>query len=136
MAKHFKPCDGYRSFPTASRRSVAHHDFAAIQSVSASFYRRGYMFEEDGSNNEKLGWLEGKSPAKYGLVCKYVRDMAHVIAGCRRVLHDEGKLVFVLADNKMEGRTVPVVNIVMELLVVLNFQSVTSVRRRIKTGRR
>jgi DNA modification methylase len=83
-----------------------------------------------------MGWLERKSPAKYRLVCKYVLDMAQVITGCRRALHENGKLVFVLADNKMEGRTVPVVNLVKELLVALDFQNVASIRRRIKTGRR
>jgi len=83
-----------------------------------------------------LIWLERNSPAKYRLVCRYVLDMAEVIFGCRRALRDDGKLVFVLADNKIEGRTVPVVSITKELLVGMGFHAVASVRRRIKNGRR
>jgi DNA methylase. len=85
---------------------------------------------------QTLAWLEKSSPAKYRLVCRYVLDMAQVIRGCRRVLRESGKLVFVLADNKLEGRSVPIVRITEELLRVTNFQRVASVRRRIKNGRR
>jgi DNA modification methylase len=83
-----------------------------------------------------LNWLERKVPSKYRLVCEYVIDMAQVIAGCRHVLNKNGKIIFVLADNKIAGRTIPVVNIVMELLISDGFEHVKSVRRRIKNHRR
>lgn len=47
-----------------------------------------------------------------------------------------GKIVFVLADNTIAGRTIPVVNIVKELLSVNGFKHVKGVRKRIKNHRR
>jgi 16S rRNA G966 N2-methylase RsmD len=83
-----------------------------------------------------VGWLERKAPSKYHLVCKYVDDMAKIIAGCKHALRKDGKIVFVLADNKIAGRTIPVVNIVKELLATNGFRCVKSSRRRIENGRR
>lgn len=83
-----------------------------------------------------LGWLERKAPSKYRLVCKYIIDMAQVVGGCSHVLNKNGKIIFVLADNKIAGRTIPVINIVKELLSSNGFERVKSVRRRIKNHRR
>ena len=83
-----------------------------------------------------LIWLKQKAPSKHSLVCKYVVDMSEVIAGCKHVLQEKGRIVFVLADNKISGRTIPVVNLVKELLVSNGFKQVKSVRRRIKNQRR
>jgi len=83
-----------------------------------------------------LGWLERKVPDKYRLVCRYVVDMAKVIAGCRRALQKNGNIIFVLADNKIAGRTIPVVGVVKELLTANGFMRVKSVRRRIINHRR
>jgi len=83
-----------------------------------------------------LDWFKRKAPSKYHLVCKYVVDMTKIIVGCKRVLCKSGKIVFVLADNKIAGRTVPVVNIVKELLITNGFKRVKSVRRRIINHRR
>ena len=83
-----------------------------------------------------LDWLRRKSSGKYGLVCKYVDDMAKVVDGCQRALANNGKLVFVLADNRVGDRTIPVVNLVKELLGAQGFKNVESVRRRIKNHRR
>ncbi len=117
----------------------------------ANFCKRENYIGLRGAKNEKLSeqaqhlapatmktlnWLEKKASKKHRLVCKYVTDMAEVIAGCRHVLRIKGKLVFVLADNKMCGRTIPVVNLVKELLVANGFKRVKSVRRKIKNHRR
>lgn len=83
-----------------------------------------------------IAWLKRKAPSKHRLVCKYVDDMSKVVAGCRHVLRRNGKIVFVLADNKIAGRTVPVVSIVKELLAANGFKQVKSLRRRIINHRR
>jgi len=83
-----------------------------------------------------IAWLKRKAPSKHRLVCKYVDDMSKVVAGCRHVLRRNGKIVFVLADNKIAGRTVPVVSIVKELLAAKGFKQVKSLRRRIINHKR
>ena len=72
----------------------------------------------------------------YRLLCTYVLDMSRVIAGCKFVLKNGGALVFVLADNKVAQRTIPVVKIVQEVLTRQGFGHVDSVRRRIQHSRR
>jgi len=62
--------------------------------------------------------------------------MSRVIDGCRFALKNRGSLVFVLADNKVAQRTIPVVKIVQELLSRQGFADVNSIRRRIRHCRR
>lgn len=88
-------------------------------------------------NMNAMEWLKKKRvKAKSGQVYRYVNDMDRVIDGCSHVLKRQGKLVFVLADNRIGGNVVPVVDIVMEMLERKGFKNVNSYRREIKGSRR
>jgi DNA modification methylase len=80
-----------------------------------------------------LSWLQKHDQAKYTLFAKYLDDMSKVIAGCSKVLCDGGKLVFVVANNRINSRTVPIANMIEELLTDNHFKSVNVRTRRIKT---
>jgi DNA modification methylase len=84
-----------------------------------------------------MKWLEDKQfGAKSGKVYRYVNDMEKAINGCKHALRRRGKLVFVLADNRIGGNVVPVVDIVQEMLERQGFRDVSSYRREIKSSRR
>lgn len=87
-------------------------------------------------NFSKMKWLKNIERSKSGLIYKYVIDMDIVIKGCKRILKDGGRLIFVLADNKVKGKTVPIVRIIEEIIYREGFKEIHISRREIKASRR
>ena len=84
-----------------------------------------------------MAWLKEKRlNPKSGKVYRYITDMDKVINGCEYVLKANGRLIFVLADNRINGNVVPVVRIVMEMLGTHGFREVISEQRKIQQSRR
>ena len=83
-----------------------------------------------------LAWLQRHDAAKYTLFGNYISDISHVIHACRRVLRSTGKLVFVVANNRINSRTVPITTIIEELLLGNGFKKIVIQTRRIKSRNR
>lgn len=85
---------------------------------------------------QSMEWLRENHASKAGLVYRYVNDMGSVVSGCRHVLRDDGRLAFVLADNRVGGKVVPVVGIVTEMLERMGFTGIVVRHRTIQNNRR
>ncbi|MEW5867629.1 MAG: DNA methyltransferase [Chloroflexota bacterium] len=71
---------------------------------------------------KKINWSK-EEINKAGLVHRYICDMNKIIEGCYQVLKRDGELVFVLADNQIGNKIIPVTEIVAELLTSKGFKS-------------
>lgn len=84
-----------------------------------------------------LDWLTVKKfRDQYNKLNRFIVDMASVLNGCQHVLKPNGKLILVLADNRVGDNLVPVVDIVKTLLAGSGFNQVDSYTREIKKTRR
>jgi hypothetical protein len=83
-----------------------------------------------------LAWLQRHDSSKYTLFGNYISDISHIIRACRYVLRPDRKLVFVVANNRINSRTVPITAIIKELLVGNGFKRVATKTRRIKSRNR
>lgn len=83
-----------------------------------------------------LDWLQEHAPGKHRLFRTYISDMTKVIVQCRRVLRADGQLVFVLADNRINNRTIPVTSLIGDLLRANGFAQVTTTTREIQSIKR
>jgi hypothetical protein len=83
-----------------------------------------------------LLWLKRADAGRYGAFVANAADMVEVIQGCAHVMKQDGKLVFVLADNRKNGKVIPTVDLLVEVLELHGFTEVQTRRRRIMQGQR
>ncbi|MYE71130.1 MAG: site-specific DNA-methyltransferase [Dehalococcoidia bacterium] len=76
---------------------------------------------------------DGKS---YRTILRYVSDLTAIIEQTHRVTKPGAEVVFIVADNVLEGKVFPVSGIVAELFSHHGFSYVTTTRRTIKSTRR
>ena len=73
---------------------------------------------------------------RYPEVVRYVLDLASVVSGLHRVTSPGSPIVFIVADNVLEGRVFPVSRIVASLFSQAGMVDVTIKKRSIKKTRR
>lgn len=73
---------------------------------------------------------------RYQDMLRYVTDLSSIVQGLHRVVKDDASIVFVVADNVLQGKVFPVSGIVAELFATTGMKSVTTRRREIKSTRR
>lgn len=85
---------------------------------------------------DQLKWLHKIDPSAANRLWRYVVDMADLISNCFNLLKKNGKAVFVLADNRIGGKVVPVVDIVSALFQEAGFRRIAVHQRQIHSSRR
>lgn len=80
--------------------------------------------------------LRAESMSRYRALCRYVLDLDALLGGTMRVLKPGKATSLVLANNSIRSVTVPVVDIVCELLDSHGFAKVTAEKRQIDVSRR
>lgn len=80
--------------------------------------------------------LQTASHSLYEALCRYVVDMDAVIRGLVRVLKPGKMITLVLANNCIRRISVPVVDIVAEILERHGFTAISNEKREIRTNRR
>lgn len=83
-----------------------------------------------------LSLLRENSRSMHAAFCRYVIDIDNVITGLFSVLRPGKTLTFVIANNHVQGLSVPVVQIVTNLLETNGFNQVNSEERHIRANRR
>ncbi|MCY3570528.1 MAG: DNA methyltransferase [Chloroflexi bacterium] len=73
---------------------------------------------------------------RYQDMLRYVSDLSSIVQGLHRVVKPDASIVFVVADNVLQGKVFPVSGIVSELFSASGMKGVTSQRREIKSTRR
>ena len=79
---------------------------------------------------------EFRDTKRYPDLLRYVADIASIVEQAYRVAKPGAQFVFVIADNVLQGRVLPVSGIVAELLSHNGLLDVTKQRRAIKSTRR
>lgn len=88
------------------------------------------------SSFSDLQWVNSADRAYFVRLCQYVCDMNCVAMQLKRVLKPGKPLLMVLANNRLRGRTVPVVATMAEILHSSGFRTIEVRRRSIKSNRR
>ncbi|MCH8994900.1 MAG: site-specific DNA-methyltransferase [Chloroflexi bacterium] len=83
-----------------------------------------------------VAWLQTVSHAAYRKMCRYVLDLDSVVQAMGRVLKPSRPIAMVLANNSVREITVPVVDIVTELLQRHRFAGVAVEERKFDASRR
>ena len=118
-------------------RNCIRSNYLGLRSVGRDYDLIESFYEIAPTTTGKLDWLrEEKYKPKSSKVYRYVNDMEGVFAGCSHVLRKGGSLAFVLANNRVDGRVIPIVDIVEEMLRRRCFKQVSSKSRQIERSRR
>ena len=80
--------------------------------------------------------LRAVSMSRYRALCRYVLDLDALLGGTKRALRSGKVASLVLANNSIRAVTVPVVEIVCELLDRHGFAGIATERRQINVSRR
>lgn len=80
--------------------------------------------------------LKTASPSTYAALCRYFMDINAIIKSMSNVIKPGKLLTFVLANNRIQDVSIPIADIICELLLVNGFQAITSEERYIQHNRR
>jgi hypothetical protein len=85
---------------------------------------------------ENLKWLKEFDVNKYTSLCRYIFDLNEIVKKLKEVLRPDKHMSFILANNKINGRQIPLSEIVEELLNINDFNSIEIKERIIEVNRR
>ena len=85
---------------------------------------------------ESMKWLKEFDGNKYTSLCRYIYDLNEIVKKLKEVLRPDKNMTFILANNKINGRQIPLSEIVEKLLNINDFNFVEMKERIIEVNRR
>lgn len=95
-------------------------------STEKCLIRNGYDFIHVREKNKSMA----------SQMARYINDISNLVKHCHRVLRPQSYAILVLADNTCDGKRVPIVNVVSDIMREVGFRTVDVGYRSIKPSRR